>query len=394
MGLVIPVRDTFDGDALANLRSIGAKFVRGRRVKSPAFENTCAGLAIFDVNRNGRIALVFITNNNGSVNFIIRLPLARRSGGGSNLGEISAFCFGDATLIFGRIVFKRSVQDEVNRLEAEKQRQEYELRLLLLPRDPDADKNVVMEIRQGAGGDEAALFGAMLMRMYMRYAERHGWKTEMLEASMTELGGVKEAVFAITGEGAFSRLKYESGVHRVQRIPVTESNGKRQTSTATVAVLPEAEEVDVKINPDDLRIDVYRASGHGGQYINKTDSAVRITHIPSGIVVTCQDEKSQLKNKEKAMRVLRARLYEKLQEEKDAAYASDRRAQVGTGDRSERIRTYNFNEGRVTDHRIGKTIYAIDAFVDGDMDDIIDPLIYADQQEQLRALGQGEWQRG
>ena len=269
-----------------------------------------------------------------------------------------------------------------------------EIQLLLLPKDPNAERNVVMEIRGGAGGEEAALFGAMLMRMYMRYAERHGWKTEMLEASMTELGGVKEAVFAIAGEGAFSRLKYESGVHRVQRIPVTESNGKRQTSTATVAVLPEAEEVDVKINPDDLRIDVYRASGHGGQYINKTDSAVRITHIPSGIVVTCQDEKSQLKNKEKAMRVLRARLYEKLQEEKDAAYASDRRAQVGTGDRSERIRTYNFNEGRVTDHRIGKTIYAIDAFVDGDMDDIIDPLIYADQQEQLRALGQGEWQRG
>ena len=265
---------------------------------------------------------------------------------------------------------------------------------LLLPKDPNAEKNVVMEIRGGAGGEEAALFGAMLMRMYMRYAERHGWKTEMLEASMTELGGVKEAVFAITGENAFSRLKYESGVHRVQRIPVTESNGKRQTSTATVAVLPEAQEVDVKINPDDLRIDVYRASGHGGQYINKTDSAVRITHIPSGIVVTCQDEKSQLKNKEKAMRVLRARLYEKMQEEKDAAYASDRRAQVGTGERSERIRTYNFNEGRVTDHRIGKTIYTIDAFVDGDMDDIIDPLIYADQQEQLRALGQGELQRG
>ena len=281
--------------------------------------------------------------------------------------------------------------DELERRLAETRR---EIQLLLLPKDPNAERNVVMEIRGGAGGEEAALFGAMLMRMYMRYAERHGWKTEMLEASLTELGGVKEAVFAITGEGAFSRLKYESGVHRVQRIPVTESNGKRQTSTATVAVLPEAEEVDVKINPDDLRIDVYRASGHGGQYINKTDSAVRITHIPSGIVVTCQDEKSQLKNKEKAMRVLRARLYEKLQEEKDAAYASDRRAQVGTGDRSERIRTYNFNEGRVTDHRIGKTIYAIDAFVDGDMDDIIDPLIYADQQEQLRALGQGEWQRG
>lgn len=290
--------------------------------------------------------------------------------------------------------FKEMVQQEISEKSHDVEELENSLKILLLPKDVNDGKSVIMEIRSGAGGEEAALFGAMLMRMYMRYAERHGWKTEMLEASMTELGGVKEAVFAITGEGAFSRLKYESGVHRVQRIPVTESNGKRQTSTATVAVLPEAEEVDVKINPDDLRIDVYRASGHGGQYINKTDSAVRITHIPSGIVVTCQDEKSQLKNKEKAMRVLRARLYEKLQEEKDAAYASDRRAQVGTGDRSERIRTYNFNEGRVTDHRIGKTIYAIDAFVDGDMDDIIDPLIYADQQEQLRALGQGEWQRG
>ena len=286
---------------------------------------------------------------------------------------------------------KELAEEELKEAKANLERYSDELKLLMLPKDPNDEKNVIVEIRGGAGGEEAALFGAMLMRMYMRYAERHGWKTEMLEASLTELGGVKEAVFAITGEGAFSRLKYESGVHRVQRIPVTESNGKRQTSTATVAVLPEAEEVDVKINPDDLRIDVYRASGHGGQYINKTDSAVRITHIPSGIVVTCQDEKSQLKNKEKAMRV---RLYEKLQEEKDAAYASDRRAQVGTGDRSERIRTYNFNEGRVTDHRIGKTIYAIDAFVDGDMDDIIDPLIYADQQEQLRALGQGEWQRG
>ena len=290
--------------------------------------------------------------------------------------------------------FKEMVQQEISEKSHDVEELENSLKILLLPKDVNDGKSVIMEIRGGAGGEEAALFGAMLMRMYMRYAERHGWKTEMLEASMTELGGVKEAVFAITGENAFSRLKYESGVHRVQRIPVTESNGKRQTSTATVAVLPEAQEVDVKINPDDLRIDVYRASGHGGQYINKTDSAVRITHIPSGIVVTCQDEKSQLKNKEKAMRVLRARLYEKMQEEKDAAYASDRRAQVGTGERSERIRTYNFNEGRVTDHRIGKTIYTIDAFVDGDMDDIIDPLIYADQQEQLRALGQGELQRG
>lgn len=267
---------------------------------------------------------------------------------------------------------------------------EREIQLLLLPRDPDDERNVVMEIRGGAGGEEAALFGAMLMRMYMRYAERHGWRVEMMDANMTELGGVKEAIFTISGEGAFSRLKYESGVHRVQRIPVTESNGKRQTSTATVAVLPEAEEVDVRIDPNDLRIDVYRASGHGGQYINKTDSAVRITHLPTGTVVTCQDEKSQLKNKEKAMRVLRARLYEKMQSEKDAAYAGQRRAQVGTGDRSERIRTYNFNEGRVSDHRIGRTIYSIDAFVDGDMDAIIDELIVSSQQEQLRRMNLAE----
>ena len=278
-------------------------------------------------------------------------------------------------------------REELSALDAEMEKTEREIKLLLLPRDPDDDKSVVMEIRSGAGGEEAALFGTMLMRMYTRYAERHGWRVEMMDANMTELGGVKEAVFVIAGEGAFSRLRYESGVHRVQRVPVTESNGKRQTSTATVAVLPEAQEVDVKIDPGDLRIDVYRASGHGGQYINKTDSAVRITHMPTGIVVTCQDEKSQLKNKEKAMRVLRARLYEKLQAQKDEDYAQSRRNQVGTGDRSERIRTYNFNEGRVTDHRIGRTVYTIDAFVDGDMDEIIDQLIYEDQQEQLKALG-------
>ena len=278
-------------------------------------------------------------------------------------------------------------REELAHLEEEIPRLEREIQLLLLPRDPNAERSVVMEIRGGAGGEEAALFGTMLLRMYTRYAERRGWRVEMMDANMTELGGVKEAVFSIIGEGAYSRLRYESGVHRVQRIPVTESNGKRQTSTATVAVLPEAEEVDVKIDPNDLRIDVYRASGHGGQYINKTDSAVRITHLPTGLVVTCQDEKSQLKNKEKAMRVLRARLYERLQGEKDEAYAADRRAQVGTGDRSERIRTYNFNEGRVTDHRLGRTIYTIDAFVDGDMDEIIDALIFADQQEQLRRLG-------
>ena len=277
-------------------------------------------------------------------------------------------------------------REELVHLEEEIPACEREIQLLLLPRDPNDERNVVREIRGGAGGEEAALFGAMLMRMYTRYAERHGWRVEMMDANMTELGGVKEAIFTISGAGAFSRLKYESGVHRVQRIPVTESNGKRQTSTATVAVLPEAEEVDVRIDPCDLRIDVYRASGHGGQYINKTDSAVRITHLPTGTVVTCQDEKSQLKNKDKAMRVLRARLYERMQSEKDAAYAGERRAQVGTGDRSERIRTYNFNEGRVSDHRIGKTIYSIDAFVDGDMDEIIDELILSSQQEQLRRM--------
>ena len=281
-------------------------------------------------------------------------------------------------------------REELVHLEEEIPACEREIQLLLLPRDPNDERNVVMEIRGGAGGEEAALFGAMLMRMYTRYAERHGWRMEMMDANMTELGGVKEAIFTISGAGAFSRLKYESGVHRVQRIPVTESNGKRQTSTATVAVLPEAEEVDVRIDPNDLRIDVYRASGHGGQYINKTDSAVRITHLPTGTVVTCQDEKSQLKNKEKAMRVLRARLYEKMRSEKDAAYAGERRAQVGTGDRSERIRTYNFNEGRVSDHRIGKTIYSIDAFVDGDMDEIIDELILSSQQEQLRRMNLGD----
>ena len=277
-------------------------------------------------------------------------------------------------------------KEELAQLEADIPAIEREIQLMLLPKDPDADKNVVMEIRGGAGGEEAALFGTMLMRMYTRYAEARGWRVEMMDANMTELGGVKEAVFTISGDGAFSRLRYESGVHRVQRIPVTESNGKRQTSTATVAVLPEAQEVDVKIDPNDLRIDCYRASGHGGQYINKTDSAVRITHLPTGVVVTCQDEKSQLKNREKAMRVLRSRLYEKLQSEKDEAYAENRRCQVGTGDRSERIRTYNFNEGRVTDHRLGKTIYTIDAFVDGDMDEILDALIFEDQQRQLQAM--------
>ncbi len=277
-------------------------------------------------------------------------------------------------------------KEELVRLEEEIPRIEREIQLMLLPRDPNDEKNVVLEIRGGAGGEEAALFGTLLLRMYTRYAERRGWRVEMMSANMTELGGVKEAVVTVIGEGAYSRLKYESGVHRVQRIPVTESNGKRQTSTATVAVLPEAQEVDVVIEDSDIRIDTYRASGHGGQYINRTDSAVRIVHEPSGIVVTCQDEKSQLKNKEKAMRVLRSRLYDKMQQEANDAASADRRAQVGTGDRSERIRTYNFNEGRVSDHRIGKTIYSIDAFVDGDMDEILDELIFTDQQEKLKKL--------
>lgn len=258
-----------------------------------------------------------------------------------------------------------------------------EIQLLLLPKDPNAERNVVMEIRSGAGGEEAALFGAMLMRMYMRYAERHGWKTEMLEASMTELGGVKEAVFTIVGEGAFSRLKFESGVHRVQRVPETESQGRIHTSAATVAVLPEAEDVEVDINPNDLQIDTYRSGGAGGQHVNKTESAIRITHIPTGLVVQCQDERSQHKNRDKAMRVLKSRLLELYQSKAAEAEADERKNQVGSGDRSERIRTYNFPQSRVTDHRIGLTLYKLEAFLDGDMDEVIDALILAERTRQL-----------
>ena len=293
----------------------------------------------------------------------------------------------EAQAMLGDAELDAMAREELGRLEQEIPAAEREIQLLLLPRDPNAGRNVVMEVRAGAGGEEAALFGTMLMRMYTCYAERQGWRVEMLDANMTELGGVKEAVFSVIGEGAYSRLKYESGVHRVQRIPVTEINGKRQTSTATVAVLPEAEEVDVKIDPGELRIDVYRASGHGGQYINKTDSAVRITHLPTGLVVTCQDEKSQLKNKEKAMRVLRARLYEKLQSEKDEAYAADRRLQVGTGDRSERIRTYNFPQNRVTDHRLSgdNKNFNIQSIINGNLEPLIDCLVTADQAAKLQA---------
>ncbi len=280
---------------------------------------------------------------------------------------------------------KELAQEELQQAKADLARLEEELKVLLLPKDPNDEKNIFVEIRGGAGGEESALFAADLYRMYTMYADKRGWQTEVMNASETELGGYKEIVFRVAGDRVYSRLKFESGVHRVQRVPETESQGRVHTSTTTVAVLPEAEEVDFYLDPNDLRIDTFRSSGAGGQHINKTSSAIRITHIPTGTVVECQDERSQHKNRDKAMRVLRSRLYEAEVEKQQAAIAADRKSQVGTGDRSERIRTYNFPENRVTDHRIKLTLYKLDQFLNGDLDEVLDALIAADTAEKLKA---------
>ncbi len=276
---------------------------------------------------------------------------------------------------------------EIEELEDKVEPLEEELKILLLPKDPNDEKNVIVEVRAGAGGDEAGLFAAELLRLYTRYAERNNWKTEMMSINETGVGGIKEVIFMIKGKGAYSRLKYESGVHRVQRIPSTESGGRIHTSTATVAVLPEVDDVEVEINPNDLRIDVFRSSGNGGQSVNTTDSAVRITHLPTGTVVSCQDEKSQLKNKEKAMKVLKARLYDTIMAEQNAEIAEERKSQVGTGERSEKIRTYNYPQSRVTDHRINLTLYKLSTFLDGEINEVVDALITTDQAEKLKKLG-------
>lgn len=282
--------------------------------------------------------------------------------------------------------FREMVEAELADLKEQGTKLEEELKVLLLPRDPNDDKNVIIEIRGGAGGDEAALFAGDLFRMYTRYAENRGWRTEVLDANPTDLGGFKEVVFVVEGDGAYSRFKFESGVHRVQRVPDTEASGRIHTSTVTVAVLPEAEEVDIDVNPNDLRIDTYCASGAGGQHVNKTESAVRITHLPTNTVVQCQDEKSQLKNRDKAMRVLRAKLLELAEESARAEVAEARKSQVGTGDRSERIRTYNFPQGRVSDHRIGLTLHKLDYVLNGDLDELLDALSTAAQSERLRQV--------
>ncbi len=280
---------------------------------------------------------------------------------------------------------KELAEEERNTAKVDMETLTEKMKILLLPKDPNDDKNVIVEIRGGAGGEEAALFASSLFRMYSMYADAHRFKTEVINLNETELGGIKELAFMIEGSGAYSRLKYESGVHRVQRVPETESAGRIHTSTVTVAVLPEVEDVEVDINPTDLQIDTYRSGGAGGQHVNKTESAIRITHLPTGIVVECQDERSQHKNRERAMKILRSKIYERQLEEQNSKIAAERRSQVGTGDRSERIRTYNFPQGRITDHRIGLTIYKIEAFMNGDMDEVIDALATAAQAERLQA---------
>lgn len=278
---------------------------------------------------------------------------------------------------------REMIHEELSELSAKEHELSEQLKVMLLPKDPNDDKDVIIEVRAGTGGEEAALFGADLLRMYTRYAERHGYKAELMNENYTEKGGVKEVVLSLQGKGAYSRMKFESGVHRVQRVPETESQGRIHTSAATVAVLPEAEDVEVDINPNDLQIDTYRSGGAGGQHVNKTESAIRITHIPTGLVVQCQDERSQHKNRDKAMRVLKSRLLELYQSKAAEAEADERKSQVGSGDRSERIRTYNFPQSRVTDHRIGLTLYKLEAFLDGDMDEVIDALILAERTRQL-----------
>ncbi len=282
--------------------------------------------------------------------------------------------------------FRQMVEEEIGNLEKQKDKMIEELKFMLIPRDPNDEKNVVVEIRAGTGGDEAALFAADLYRMYIRYAERKGWKVEIVESNETAIGGFKEITFLVEGKGAYSRLKFESGVHRVQRVPVTEAGGRIHTSAATVAILPEAEEIDIEIDPDDIRIDTFRASGAGGQYVNRTDSAVRITHLPTGIVVSCQDERSQIKNRAKAMKVLRSRLLDMKRREQAEKMDNMRRVQIGSGDRSEKIRTYNFPQNRVTDHRIGLTLYKLASILDGELDELIDALIAAERAEKLKAV--------